>query len=149
MVSRFEQFSSSITCIYRYIQKIERTEMEKYGLKGPHAQCLLALHRHPEGITAAQLCQVCDKDKAAVSRMVAELEEKGLLNRDAVGGIRYRAMLKLTEQGQAAAEHVEQLAGRAVEEAGAGMTEQQRSIMYAALGLIADNLQAICTEGLK
>lgn len=149
MVSRFEQFSSSITCIYRYIQKIERTEMEKYGLKGPHAQYLLALHRYPEGITAAQLCQVCDKDKAAVSRMVAELEEKGLLNRDAVGGIRYRAMLKLTEQGQEAAEHVEQLAGRAVEEAGAGMTEQQRSIMYAALGLIADNLQAICTEGLK
>lgn len=149
MVSRFEQFSSSISCIYRYIQKIQRTEMEKYGLKGPHAQCLLALHRYPEGITAARLCEVCDKDKAAVSRMVAELEEKGLLVRDAVGGIRYRAMLKLTELGQAAAEHVEQLSGRAVEEAGAGMTEQQRTIMYAALGLIADNLQAICTEGLK
>lgn len=149
MVSRFEQFSSSITCIYRYIQKIERMEMEKYGLKGPHAQCLLALHRYPGGITAARLCEVCDKDKAAVSRMVAELEEKGLLVRDSVGGIRYRAMLKLTEQGRMAAEHVQHRAGRAVEEAGVGMTEAQRSMMYAALGLIADNLQAICTEGLK
>ena len=81
MVSRFEHFSSSISCIYRYIQKIERIEMEKYGLKGPYAQCLLAMRRYPEGITAARLCEVCDKDKAAVSRMVAELEEKGLITR--------------------------------------------------------------------
>lgn len=149
MVSRFEQFSSSITCIYRYIQKIERMEMEKYGLKGPHAQCLLALQRYPDGITAARLCEVCDKDKAAVSRMVAELEEKGLLVRNVAGGVRYRAMLKLTELGQAAADHVEQRARLAVDEAGAGMTEQQRMAMYAALKLIADNLQVICAEGLK
>ena len=75
MVSRFEHFSASISCIYRYIQRIERTEMEKYGLKGPHAQCLLAMKKHPEGITAARLCEVCEKDKAAVSRILAELEE--------------------------------------------------------------------------
>ena len=149
MITRFEQFSSSITCIYRYIQKIERVEMEKYGLKGPHAQCLLAMGRYPEGITAARLCEVCDKDKAAVSRMVAELEEKGMLTRDAAGGVRYRARLKLTQQGRAAADHVEQLARLAVEEAGTGMTDQQRAAMYGALELIADNLQAICAEGLK
>ena len=58
MITRFEHFSSSISCIYRYIQRIERTEMEKYGLKGPHAQCLLAMRRYPEGITAARLCEV-------------------------------------------------------------------------------------------
>ena len=149
MISRFELFSASITCIYRYIQKIERVEMEKYGLKGPHAQCLLAMSRYPEGITSARLCEVCDKDKAAISRMVAELEKKGMLVRDAADGIRYRALLKLTRQGRAAADHVEQRARLAVEEAGAGMTEQQRTAMYAALELIAENLQAICAEGLK
>lgn len=149
MVSRFEQFSSSISCIYRYIQKIERVEMEKYGLKGPHAQCLLAMSRYPEGITAARLCEVCDRDKAAISRMVTELEEKGMLTRVTVCGIRYRAQLKLTELGEAAANHVEQRAQLAVEEAGIGMTDQQRITMYAALNLIAGNLHTICTEGLK
>ena len=148
MISRFEQFSASITCIYRYIQKIERIEMEKYGLKGPHAQCLLAMSRYPEGITAARLCEICDKDKAAVSRMVAELEEKQLLQRDAVGGVRYRARLKLTAQGLAAAEHVSQLAQLAVEEASSGMSDQQRITMYAALDLIAGKLHTICKEGL-
>lgn len=149
MVSRFEHFSVSISCIYRYIQKIERVEMEKYGLKGPHAQCLLAMRRFPEGVTSARLCEACDKDKAAVSRMVAELEEKGMVVRNTANGVRYRAVLKLTELGEAAADHVEQLARRAVEEASAGMTEQQRVTMYAALDLIAGNLQTICAEGLK
>lgn len=149
MVSRFEQFATSISCIYRYIQKIERVEMEKYGLKGPHAQCLLAMSHYPEGITSARLCEACDKDKAAISRMVAELEEKGLIVRSTVGGVRYRARLQLTQLGEAAANHVEQRARLAVEEAGTGLTDQQRVTMYAALGLIAGNLQTICTEGLK
>lgn len=149
MVSRFEHFSASITCISRYIQKLERIEMEKYGLKGPHAQCLLAMARYPEGITAARLCEVCDKDKAAISRMVTELEEKGMVLRNLENGNRYRALLQLTELGEAAAEHVEQRARRAVEEAGSGMTEEQRIAMYGALDLIAGNLQQICAKGLE
>lgn len=148
MLSRFEQFSSSITCIYRYIQKIERTEMEKYGLKGPHAQCLLAMSRFPEGITSARLCKVCDKDKAAISRMVAELEGKNMICRDAADGNRYRARLYLTSMGKTAADHVEDRARLAVEEAGAGMTQQQRETLYAVLELIAGNLQSICDQGL-
>jgi len=149
VVSRFELFTTSISCIHHYVQKIERMEMEKYGLKGPHAQCLLAMSRYPEGITSARLCEVCDKDKAAISRMVAELEEKGLIIRSSARGVRYRAQLQLTQLGQAAANHVEQRARLAVEEAGAGMTDQQRSAMYEALELIAGNLQTICAEGLK
>ena len=149
MISRFEYFSASISCIYRYIQRIERMEMEKYGLKGPHAQCLLAMSRFPEGITASRLCEICDKDKAAVSRMVAELEDKGMVRRNTPNGNRYRARLQLTELGEAAAGHVEQRAQLAVEEAGTGMTEQQRVNLYATLDLIAGNLQTICAEGLK
>ena len=149
MVSRFEHFSASISGIYRYIQKIERTEMEKYGLKGASAQCLLAMQRYPDGITAARLCEVCEKDKAAVSRILAELEEKEMICRDDVGPLRYRAMLKLTDLGMEAAEHVKQKAKQAVEEAGAGLTEEQRTVMYAALDLIAGNLQMISVKGLK
>ena len=149
MVSRFEHFSASISGINRYIQKIERTEMEKYGLKGAAAQCLLAMQRYPDGITAARLCEVCDKDKAAISRILAELEEKNMVCRDDVGPLRYRAMLKLTELGMEAAEHVEQKAKQAVEEAGAGLTDEQRTVMYAALDLIAGNLQMISVKGLK
>ncbi len=149
MISRFEHFAAAISGIHRDIQKIERIEMEHYGLKGSHAQCLLAMHRYPEGITAARLCEVCGKDKAAVSRMMAELEGKGMVCRAAEGGNRYRALLVLTDMGEEAANHVQQRAKLAVEEASAGLTDAQRATMYGALELIAGNLQTICAEGLR
>jgi DNA-binding MarR family transcriptional regulator len=149
MISRFEQFSASVACIYHCIQKIERVEMAKYGLKGPHAQCLLAMSRHPDGITASRLCAICDKDKAAISRTVAELEREGLVTRCLKGSNRYRALLKLTALGESAASHVEERVKLAVEKAGEGMSEQQRVAFYAVLELIAGRLQTICAEGLE
>lgn len=149
MVSRFEQFSSSVACIYRCIQKIERVEMAKYGLKGPHAQCLLAMRHNPEGVTSSQLCTICDKDKAAISRTVGELEQEGMIQRDVKGSNRYRALLRLTAQGQTAAAQVEERAKLAVEKAGDGMSDEQRAVFYAVLDLIAGHLQTICEEGLE
>ena len=68
MVSRFEQFSMAIASIHRNLQKIQRSEMAKFGLKGPHCQCLLALSRYPEGTTAAALLGQTDRiPTAAVS----------------------------------------------------------------------------------
>ncbi|MBQ8536518.1 MAG: MarR family transcriptional regulator [Clostridia bacterium] len=146
MMSRFEQFSFAISGIYRCIQKIERDEMVAYGFKGAYAQYLAAMSRFPEGVTAAQLCDICEKDKAAVSRAVAEMEDKGLLVREGTSG--YRAPLKLTAQGLDAADFVCQRAQAAVAAAGHGLTDEKRSVFYEALGLIASNLQRISREGI-
>ena len=90
MISKYEIFSTVVSSLYHDIQRIERLEMAKYGLKGPHAQCLVIMDRYPEGITAARLCEICERDKAAVSRTVAELEEAGLLTRREQNGGRPR-----------------------------------------------------------
>ena len=148
MVSRYESFSTCISCMYHDIQRIERVEMARYGLKGPHAQCLLAMSRYPEGITAVRLCEVCEKDKAAISRIVAELEQMGMVRRTEHNGTRYRASLTLTEQGQTAAKAVEEKARLAVERAGAGLDDKSREVFYSVLALIAGNLHAICKNGL-
>lgn len=149
MISKYELFSSSVSCLYHDIQKIERMEMAKFGLKGPHAQCLLAMSRYPEGVTAAQLCEVCEKDKAAISRTVAELERSGMVLREERNGTRYRASLTLTEQGKSAAQAVNERAQLAVERAGEGLDDAQREVFYHVLALIAENLHTICKDGLK
>lgn len=149
MITKYELFSSSVSCLYHDIQRIERVEMANFGLKGPHAQVLLAMNRYPEGITSAKLCEVCEKDKAAISRSVSELELAGLLRRTERNGIRYRALLVLTEQGIAAAEAVSRRARQAVEQAGEGLTDAQREVFYSVLALIAENLHTICKDGLK
>jgi len=149
MESRYELLSGSISCMYHDIQKIERTEMVKYGLKGPHAQCLLAMKKHPDGITAARLCETCEKDKAAVSRILAELEEAGMVVRENRNGSRYRAILLLTERGQAAADAVVEKARLAVELAGRGFGDEERETFYRVLSIIAGNLHKLCREGLS
>lgn len=149
MEGRYELFSTSISCMYHDIQRIERVEMGKFGLKGPHAQCLLAIRNHSEGITSARLCEILEKDKAAVSRTLAELEQAGMIRREERNGTRYRASILLTEQGQQAAEAVSDKARQAVEQAGAGLNDAQREVFYPVLALIAENLHAICRDGLE
>ena len=148
MLERFDRFTSAISSIHRFIQKIERDEMEKYGLKGAAAQYLLAMARYPEGITAATLCEICDRDKAAVSRILAELEEQGMVCRVSDTGKDYRVLLALTPEGQKAADHVDQKATVAVAMAGQGLTDQDRAVLYAALDRIHANIKNISQKGI-
>lgn len=148
MIDRFEQFVSYISAIHRDIQRIERDEMEKLGLKGAYAQYLVVMHRYPEGITAADLCEVCDKDKAAVSRAVTEMEHHGLLSRLCSHDSQYRALLKLTEKGKQAADFVCRKAVSAVKIAAAEIDDETRTTLYRALRSVASGVQNICKEGL-
>ena len=148
MINRFEQFVSYISAIHRDIQRIEREEMEKLGLKGAYAQYLVAMQRYPEGITAADLCEVCDKDKAAVSRAVTEMEKHGLLSRLTGRENQYRAMLRLTEKGKQAAEFVCRKAISAVQIAAEEIDDETRKALYRALRSVSRQMRFICRDGL-
>lgn len=145
MVERFERFSLAISEISRYWHKIAAEEMEKYGLKGTHSIYLTTMHRHPDGITAAKLGELCGRDKGEVSRTVSAMEQKGLIQKE---GNSYRALLTLTSAGREAAEHVRSRAALAVEIAGSDLTDQQRTIFYNALESITNHLQALSEAGL-
>ena len=148
MVERFERFSYAISEISRCWHKIAGEEMQKYGLKGPHATYLLAVSRHEEGITAAKICEICGKDKADVSRMTSILEEKGLVTREDVNKNSYRALIKLTTEGEKATAHVRERAAVAVEIGGSELTDEERTIFYRALDSIVAKLQVLGKEGL-
>ena len=148
MLNRFARFSLAISEIDRCWHKLAAEEMAKYELNSPHAVYLTTLYNFEEGITAAKLGELCCKNKADVSRMVAILEKKGLVRKEAIGGNLYRAKLLLTEEGKQAAEHVQQRAALAVELAGSGMTDADREVFYRCLEQITVNLQTLSKEGL-
>ena len=149
MLGRFERFTYAITEINRYWHKIAADEMARYGLKGPFAHYILTLYRFPEGVTSVKLGELCEKNKADVSRAVASLEEKSLVKREDNNGSLYRAKIKLTDDGKAAAEHVQALAAKAAEAGGKGLTLERREMFYEALEQIAANLKAVSEEGLN
>ena len=148
MIDRFERFSLTISEISRYWHKLAAEELTKYGLKGPHATYLTAMYKYPDGITVPELCEVCGKDKSDASRMLAILEEKGLVTKKVVGGSLYRGKLQLTDEGKLAAEHVSQRASRAVEVAGKDLTDAERATFYKALDSITANLRELSKEGI-
>lgn len=148
MLNRFTQFSLAISEIRRCWHKLAAKELADYSLSSPHAVYLDTLLRHEEGITAARLGELCCKNKADVSRMVSVLEEQGMVQRHSNGKNMYRALLKLTEKGKAAARHVRERAALAVELAGEGLSDSEREIFYRALDRITANLQTLSRQGL-
>ncbi|MBE7056497.1 MAG: hypothetical protein E7388_03540 [Ruminococcaceae bacterium] len=145
MVSRFERFSFAISEIYRYWHKIAADEMEKHGLKGPYSVYFTTMYRYPDGLTSAQLAEICSRDKSDVSRAIALMEKRALVVKE---GASYRALLKLTEEGKKVAEFINERAGHAVDLGGKGLSEENRALFYETLELIVSNLQTISQEGL-
>lgn len=140
MIQRFEAFVTGITVCYKYIQRIKSAEMMELGLKGTHVMCLFYLH-HEKELTAAQLCQLCAEDKAAISRTVAQLQERGYLEARQPGGKNYRVRLALTPTGVQIARQVDSLIEGWVSAGGDGLTEEERANFYYALKLISSNLR--------
>ncbi len=147
MIKRFVRFSFAISEIHRHLHKIMSDEMRALGLRGPHAVYLTRLNMCGESITAAELARICDKNKADVSRAMAEFVESGIISR--TGGENfYRAKIALTEKGRAAAEKLRERTRLAVELVGEGLSEEKRAVFYEALELIASNLEKISECGL-
>lgn len=137
MLQRFEAFVTGITVCYKYIQRIKSLEMTELGLKGAHAMCLFFLHHNPQGLTAAQLCQLCAEDKAAISRTLVYLQEKGYLH---TGEKKYRFPLRLTEAGARVARQLDSQICQWVGFGGDGLSDEERSVFYKALAHISGNL---------
>ncbi len=152
MENRFETFTVLISSINRSIRRIKTEEMSEYGLKSPHVSCLYYLYKKPS-ITAAELCEVCEEDKAAVSRSILFLEQNGFLLRVAngtetarEGGKYYRAPLILTEKGRATAERLSISVDRVLADVSAGVSNEDRATMYRVLEQINRNLREVCDQ---
>ena len=148
MVDRYVKFTLAIAAINRYIQKIEKNAMQQYGLKGSHAQCIVALLSKPEGITAAELCKFTDKDKAAVSRTVSELVKRGYVEKISEGDNLYRARITLTDAGKKIGAEIAGLVNKAVTQANIGIGEKELEAFYDTLALFTTNLLDITKKGL-
>ena len=79
MQSRFEKFTSYVTAAYKYIVKIKTHEMKSFGLRGSHVMCMFYIGKSKSGITTGELISLCAEDKAAISKSLSELKNKGLV----------------------------------------------------------------------
>ena len=144
MEERFETFTVLITRISRSIKRIKADEMANFELKGPHVSCLYYLSQR-DGMTAAELCERCDEDKAAISRTLVDLTERGYLEPNVEEpGRKYRTRLTLTESGRKRNEQLHEAISRAVRQASEGLSDVDRACFYRVFFAITDRLEMLC-----
>ena len=148
MIGRFEIFTLALSEITSNWNKIATEELKPYGLKGGYIVYLIALFKKTDGLTAANLCEICNKDKAEVSRAIKALEEKNFITRTNTTVSGYRANITLTEKGRKITHTLRERIKLIVEKGGSGLTEEQRETFYNALSTISENLKIISKEGL-
>ena len=142
MEARFETFTVLINRISRNIRKIKNQEMAEYHLRSAHISCLYYLYTE-EGLTATELCERCEEDKATISRSVEYLEAQGYLFCEKK---RYKSPLILTEKGREVGQKIAHKIAGVLEEISGGLTEGERIAFYRSLSIISDSLDAVARK---
>lgn len=140
MKSRFETFTVLITKINRNIRKIKNQEMAEYDLKSPHISCLYYLYT-AESMTATELCEKCEEDKATISRSIEYLERNGYLTCETKTAKRYKSPLILTEKGKQVGQKISDKVNRFLETVSAALSEEERVSLYHSLSIISESLE--------
>lgn len=142
MKARFETFTVLINRISRNIRKIKNQEMAEYHLRSAHISCLYYLFME-ENLTATELCERCEEDKATISRSVEYLEEQGYLICEKR---RYKSPLVLTEKGREVGRKIAHKIDGVLEEISGGLTEEERIAFYRSLSIISNSLEAVARK---
>jgi DNA-binding MarR family transcriptional regulator len=145
MGERFQLFTVLISTLNRSIRRIKTEEMADFGLKSGHVSCLYYLHREGK-LTAKELCDICEEDKANISRAIKDMEGKGLITCTTGRSKRYQSPLELTTKGKEMALELDQKIEKVLQVSSEGMTKEERDSMYRCLAIIDKNLQSICNQ---
>lgn len=146
MKERFQTFTVLIAKISRNIKKIKNQEMADYGLRSVHVTCLYYLYS-AESLTATDLCERCEEDKATISRALVFLEENGFIACQTKLSKRYKRPISLTEKGKEVGKKITDKINFVLDEICIDMTEDQRAEFYRGLTIISNSLE-LCARGI-
>lgn len=147
MKERFETFTVLISKISRNIRKIKNQEMAEYGLRSAHISCLYYLYP-TNALTATDLSERCEEDKATISRTLDFLEEKEFVICKSKYAKRYNSPFYLTEKGQEIGRKITDKVNCVLDEICIDLTENQRVEFYRSLAVISDSLE-LCANGIS
>lgn len=145
MKERFETFTVLINRISRNIRKIKNQEMAEYNLRNSHVSCLYFIYMAGE-ITATELCEKCEEDKATISRAIDYLEKNGFVTCEIQNGKRYKSPLVLTEKGAIIGKKIGDKIDSALDQIGIGLSDAERTEFYRILSIISNSLEKVANK---
>ena len=145
MKERFETFTVLINRISRNIRKIKNQEMAEYNLRNSHVSCLYFIYMAGE-ITATELCEKCEEDKATISRALDYLKKNDYIKCESKNTKRYKSPLVLTEKGALIGKKIGDKIDSVLDEIGIGLSNEERNEFYRSLSIISDSLENVANK---
>ena len=142
----FELFSTGVSHLIKSIQQLKSCKMAEYGLKGTTALCLCQILESDAGLSAGELSEQGEIDKAQVSRCMTELIEKGFVFRDDKDGKIYRQKYRLTEKGEEVARDIVESTSKIQARIRSGVSDADMATFYRVLDVLCNNFSAILEE---
>ena len=147
MISRYSRFTTLISNINRTINHIKAEEMQQFGLKSFHVSCLYYINKFDDGLTATELCNLCEEDKGAISRSIDYLAKEDFVKFDYIDTKKkYRTKIFLTEKGKNVANRLDAITSQAVDIGSEGLSDTDREYLYKCLDIISNNLNKYCEK---
>ncbi|MCM1438281.1 MAG: MarR family transcriptional regulator [Roseburia sp.] len=143
-MDRYNKFTVLINRIVRSIHRIKHEAMAKYGLASAHVSCLYYLYKEGKALTARELCDKCEEDKAAVSRAIDLLTREGYVTCGGGSAKKYKSPITLTEKGTATGRDIADKIDDVLARVSECVREDDRVILYDSLEKISDELQRVC-----
>lgn len=144
-MERFETFTVLINRISRNIRKIKNQEMAEYNLRSAHISCLYYIYRSSD-ITATDLCEKCEEDKATISRSLDYLEKNGFITCESKSTKRYKCPLVLTEKGLEVGKKIADKIDGVLNEISGSLSDDERIEFYRSLSIISESIEKIANK---
>lgn len=145
MNERFETFTVLINRISRNIRKIKNQEMSEYNLRSAHVSCLYFIYRG-DNITATELCEKCEEDKATISRAIDYLKKNDFISSETNSSKKYKSPLVLTHKGGIAGKKIADKIDGVLNEVSIGLSNEERKEFYRCLSIISNSIELVANK---
>lgn len=129
MEDRYGKFMMLINNINRCIKRIENDQMHKYNLRSYHISCLYNLYKY-KGITATDLVEMTQQDKASISRSIDFLQDNEYIYCQSKTLKKYKSPILLTQKGQLVAKEIADKIDMVLKQLDQLLTDSQREEFY-------------------
>ncbi len=146
MKNRYETFTLLVNNINRSIRRIKTEKMKDYNLKSHHVSCIYFLYKR-KILTATELTELCDEDKAAISRSLDYLEKNGYIKCESQTKKRYKSGISLTLKGMEIGKFISDKIDEVLEKSSYGLSDEKLAIFYEGLNIINENLIKMIETG--
>jgi DNA-binding MarR family transcriptional regulator len=126
------------------VQKLKAQIAAELGIKSAHVFSIYLLRNYPQGLTAAELCELNRSTGGLISRETAELMEQGIITTDKESERRrYACKYLLTPKGKQLAERIAKFAMEVQSRVSSEIPKQELQAFYKTFGTLLKNFDAL------